>query len=98
MVSKDKGLTWSVQGNVVESSIGPFFDPLNGERIVVAGANGIFQTENGGESWKLIVSLPKSFEKLPKAGWFTNVAWDPIHDVYYASHMGKPTYRYKGVK
>jgi photosystem II stability/assembly factor-like uncharacterized protein len=98
LVSADQGATWSVQGHPVDASIGPYVDPRNDKRIVVAGATGIFQTDNGGEAWKLVVRLPQSFERLPKAGWFTNVAWDPIHDVFYVSHMGKPTYRFAGAK
>jgi photosystem II stability/assembly factor-like uncharacterized protein len=96
LVSADQGTTWSVQGNAVEASIGPYFDPRNDKRIVVAGAKGIFQTDDGGESWKLVARLPAGFDKLPKAGWYTNIAWDPIHNVFYASHMGKPTYRLDG--
>jgi hypothetical protein len=59
----------------------------------VAGAKGIFQTDDGGQAWKLVSRLPEGFEKLPKAGWYTNVAWDPVHNAFYASLMGKPTYR-----
>ncbi len=98
LVSADKGVTWTVQGRPVEASIGPYFDPQNEKRIVVAGAKGIFQTDDGGETWKLVSRLPMGFEKLPKAGWFTNVAWDPVHNVFYVSHMGKPTYRLDGAK
>jgi len=93
LVSADKGVTWNVQGQAVDASIGPYFDPKNEKRIVVAGAKGIFQSADGGESWKLVAKLPMGFEKLPKAGWFTNVAWDPVHDMFYTSHMGKPTFR-----
>jgi hypothetical protein len=98
LVSADKGATWSVQGKPVEGSIGPYFDPKNEKRIVVAGAKGIFRTDDGGDSWQLVSRLPMGFEKLPKAGWFTNVAWDPVHDVFYVSHMGKPTYRLEAAK
>lgn len=93
LVSTDKGVTWSLQGQAVEASIGPCFDSRNDQRMVVAGAKGVFQTDDGGETWKLVSRLPPGFEKLPKAGWYTNVAWDPIHDIFYASLMGKPTYR-----
>ncbi|MDB5389485.1 MAG: BNR/Asp-box repeat protein, partial [Planctomycetaceae bacterium] len=93
LVSTDKGATWRVQGKAVESSIGPYIDPRNDMQIVVAGAKGIFRTRDGGENWELVAQLPAGFEKLPKAGWFTNVAWDPVHDVFYTSLMGKPTYR-----
>ena len=98
LVSTDKGATWNLQGQPVEASIGPFFDPKNDKRMVVAGAKGIFQTSDGGESWKLVSRLPAGFENLPKAGWFTNVAWDPVHDAFYVSHMGKPTYRLAGAR
>jgi len=98
LVSADKGATWSVQGKPVEGSIGPYFDPKNEKQIVVAGAKGIFRTDDGGDSWNLVSRLPMGFEKLPKAGWFTNVAWDPVHDVFYVSHMGKPTYRLEAAK
>lgn len=98
LVSGDRGATWNVQGKSVEASIGPYFDPQHDQRMVVAGAKGIFQTDNGGEGWKLVARLPAGFEKLPKDGWFTNVAWDPLHDTFYVSHMGKPTYRLQGTK
>jgi photosystem II stability/assembly factor-like uncharacterized protein len=93
LVSADQGVTWSVQGKPVEASIGPSINPKNDKQIVVAGVKGIFRSDDGGETWQPITPLPAGFEKLPKAGWFTNVAWDPVHDVYYTSLMGKPTYR-----
>lgn len=95
LVSTDKGATWTMQGKPIEASIGPFFDPANEKRIVTAGAKGIFQSNDAGETWQLVSKLPAAFDRLPKLGWFTNVAWDPVHDVYYTSHMGKPTYRLK---
>lgn len=98
LVSADKGVTWSFQGKAVDASVGPYFDPRDEKRIVVAGAKGIFQTDDGGEAWKLVTPLPEGFEKLPKAGWFTNVAWDPVHDLFYVSHMGKPTFRLERAK
>lgn len=98
LVSADKGQTWSIQGHAVDGSIGPDLDPKNDRRMVVSGAKGIFQTEDGGETWKHVARLPKDFEKLPKAGWFTNVAWDPLHDIFYTSHMGKSTYRLERAK
>lgn len=98
LVSSDKGVTWSLEGTAVDASIGPYFDPKNDKRIVVAGAKGIFQTSDSGATWQLVSRLPGGFEKLPKAGWFTNVAWDPVHDVFYASLMGKPTFRLEVAK
>ncbi len=94
LVSNDQGLTWSAQGGPVKASIGPLLDPQDENRIVVAGVDGIFQTTDGGETWALVVKLPPGAD-IPKPGWYSNVAWDPINDVYYVSKMGKPTYRYE---
>jgi len=93
LTSTDKGANWSVQGKPVEASIGPYFDPKNERRMVVAGGKGIFQTSDAGETWKLVTRMPAGFEKLPKGGWFTNVAWDPVRDMFYVSRMGKPAFR-----
>jgi photosystem II stability/assembly factor-like uncharacterized protein len=93
LVSTDKGRTWDIQGTAVEASIGPYFDPNNDRRIVVGGAKGIYQSDDAGQSWKHVSTLPAGFEKLPKNGWYTTIAWDPVHNVFYTSLMGKPTYR-----
>ena len=98
LVSNDQGATWSVQGQPVDASIGPFFDARDEKRIVVAGGKGIYRTNDGGETWKFVAALPKVFEGMPKAGWFNNVGWDPVHDVFYASRMGKPTFRLEAGK
>ena len=98
LVSADKGSTWTVQGKPVNASIGPYFDAKNAKRIVVAGTKGIFKSNDGGETWQIVATLPAGLEKLPKAGWYTNVAWDPVRDIYYASLMGKHTFRLEGAK
>lgn len=98
LISKDRGATWSVQGQPVNASIGPYFDVHDEKHIVVAGDKGILRTKDGGETWKLVAALPTVFEGMPKAGWFNNIGWDPVHDVFYASRMGKPTFRLDGVK
>jgi photosystem II stability/assembly factor-like uncharacterized protein len=92
LVSNDQGASWKVQGNPVEASIGPLFDPRNDKRIVVAGVKGIFRTSDGGETWSLVAALPPGAD-LPKPGWYSNVAWDPVGDNFYVSKMGKPTYK-----
>jgi photosystem II stability/assembly factor-like uncharacterized protein len=95
LASDDRGATWSVASEPVEGSIGPMVDPSDEKRMVVAGAKGIFQTADGGQTWKLVTaSLPPEFT-FPKPGWYANIAWDPRHNVFYASQMGKPTYRLK---
>lgn len=92
LVSTDSGATWRVQGKPVDASIGPMIDPKNEKRIVVAGLKGILRTSDGGENWTPVAALPAGAD-IPKPGWYANVAWDPIGDVFYVSKMGKPTYR-----
>ena len=84
--------SWRIQGSPVEASIGPLLDPKNEKRIVVAGVNGIFRTIDGGETWTHVATLPAGAD-IPKPGWYTNVAWDPVNDRFYVSKMGNPTYR-----
>lgn len=93
LVSLDEGATWTVQGSPVEASIGPMFDPRDLNRIVVAGIKGIFRSPDGGKTWKQVTSLPPGAD-LPKPGWYSTVAWDPVGDVFYVSKMGNPTYRF----
>jgi photosystem II stability/assembly factor-like uncharacterized protein len=92
LVSRDKGATWAKEGTAVDASIGPFFDLKNEKHLAAAGAKGIFETLDGGETWKLVGALPDKFS-MPKAGWFANVAWDPAQGLFYASQMGKGTFK-----
>ncbi len=91
-VSRDRGATWARQGSAVEASIGPLFDLKDEKHMAAAGAKGIFETADGGETWKAVGPLPEKFA-MPKAGWFSNVDWDPARGVFYASHMGKGTFK-----
>jgi photosystem II stability/assembly factor-like uncharacterized protein len=98
LVSNDRGATWSVQGKPVAATIGPMIDPRNEKRIAVAGLKGIARSNDGGETWTTVTAaLPKGFT-MPRAGWYSNVAWDPVRDIFYASMMGKPTYRLERAK
>jgi hypothetical protein len=92
LVSTDQGATWTRRGAAVEASIGPYFDPRDEKRIAVAGAKGIFESADGGGTGKHVADLPPDFD-LPKPGWDSTVAWDPRSGVYYASRMGKGTYK-----
>lgn len=91
-VSTDDGATWTMQGSAVEASIGPWIDPKNTDRVVVAGKQGIFQSADGGKNWRHVAALPPGAD-VPMPGWYSNVAWDPIGNVFYVSKMGKPAYR-----
>jgi photosystem II stability/assembly factor-like uncharacterized protein len=93
LVSRDQGATWTTQGTAVEASIGPMFDPKDEKHFAAAGAKGIFESADGGETWKRVMAvLPEKFD-FPKPGWYTNIDWDPSRGIFYASKMGRGTYR-----
>jgi photosystem II stability/assembly factor-like uncharacterized protein len=90
LVSKDKGATWSIQGSAVKATIGPMFGK-DQNQLVAVGAEGIMRTDDAGKTWKVVAPLaPQINLKGPGA----NYAWDPVHNVFYASQMGKATFRY----
>jgi hypothetical protein len=93
LVSRDRGATWSIQGKEVECSFGPYFgkDEMH---IVVVGKNGFFQTTNGAREWEQVAPLPPEYS-VTIPGWFLNFGWDPHADIFYASCMGKPAYKYQ---
>ena len=94
LVSKDKGATWASQGQPVSAAWGPYFGK-DEKHIVVAGKGGVQETTDGGQTWSLVAPLPDPFKNPPGPGWFLNFAFDPVNNLFYASWMGKPTYRYK---
>lgn len=93
LTSHDKGETWEKRGDHCPGSIGPMFDPGNEQRMAVGGADGIFETADGGKTWTRIAALPPKYDVPKPGGWFTNVAWDPARDIFYVSKMGLPTLR-----
>jgi hypothetical protein len=99
IVSKNRGETWSVQGKGAgTASIGPMIDPRNDKRFAAAGPKGIVRSDDGGGTWTSVTdALPKGLT-MPREGWYSNVAWDPTRDVFYASQMGKATYRLERAK
>jgi hypothetical protein len=93
LASRDKGATWQKLGDACPGTIGPMFDPRDESHLLVAGAEGVFETGDGGKTWSLVARLPLKFDVPKPGGWFTNVAWDPARGLIYASRMGFPTYR-----
>ncbi|MGA2254006.1 MAG: hypothetical protein ABSG53_05035 [Thermoguttaceae bacterium] len=93
LVSHDSGKTWSVQGTVIECSFGPYFGK-DARQIVVVGKKGLFESNDGGASWARAAPLPPGFD-VGMPGWFLNVGWDPIADIFYISRMGEPAYKYE---
>lgn len=94
LVSKDKGVTWTTQGSPVQAAWGPYFGK-DENHIVVAAKDGIKETTDGGQTWTVAAPVPETLRNPPHPGWYLNLAFDPVHNHFYASWMGKPTYRYK---
>jgi photosystem II stability/assembly factor-like uncharacterized protein len=93
LVSKDQGATWTKQGTAVDATIGPMIDPKDERHFAAAGNKGIFETTDGGQTWKQVIAKLPPTMSTPKAGWYANVAWDPARGIFYASQMGKPLYK-----
>jgi len=93
LVSKDTGKTWAVEGGAVECSFGPYFGK-DERHIVVAGKKGLLETKDGGQSWAAAAPLPPRMD-VGMPGWFVNFGWDPKANIFYASRMGEPAYRYQ---
>jgi len=93
LVSRDRGTTWSIQGEELECSFGPYFGK-DEKNIVVVGKKGFFRTTNGGREWEQAAPLPPEYS-VTMPGWFLNFGWDPNADIFYASRMGKPAYKYQ---
>jgi photosystem II stability/assembly factor-like uncharacterized protein len=94
LVSRDEGKTWSIQGQEIELAQGPMFGK-SAEHLVAVNKQGFQETKDGGKSWKKVASLPDGFT-VATVG--PNYAWDPVNDLFYASSMGKDTYRFRRSK
>jgi len=93
IVSKDKGATWQNQGTPVNIWQGPFFGRDEKEMLVV-GKEGVFVTKDAGATWKQASGLkPKQGGFVFTPNWFGCYAWDPVHNIVYASSMGNPVYK-----
>ena len=90
LVSRDKGATWTMLGAPVDAGYGPFFDTA--KHLVVVGKSGFFETTDAGETWQAAAALPAGFG-TGRVG--PNYAWDPRADIFYASTMGKPTFKFE---
>ena len=95
LVSRDKGATWAVQGQPVQAAWGPYFGK-DEKHMVVVGKSGIQETADGGRNWQFVAALPDELKDLNvPPGWFLNFAFDPVNNIFYASRMGKATYKYE---
>ncbi len=73
---------------------GPYFGK-DARQIVAVGKGGIFETTDAGKHWQAVGTLPAELKDLDRPGWFLNFAFDPVHNIFYASRMGKPTYKFQ---
>jgi hypothetical protein len=62
--------------------------------IVVGCPDGLYESKDGGKNWVLAVPLAPKI-KILKAPQWANYAWDPVHNVFYASQMMEPAYRFE---
>jgi photosystem II stability/assembly factor-like uncharacterized protein len=90
LTSTDKGKTWAVTGTPVACVNGPYWGKT-ADHLVVVGKAGFHESTDGGKMWKQVAPLPDGFKV---GGVGPNYAWDPIHDVFFASSMGKDTFRW----
>ncbi|MST94907.1 MAG: hypothetical protein EXS33_06520 [Pedosphaera sp.] len=91
LTSKDKGSTWSALGTPVDAMIGPFFGK-DETHFVVVGKSGFQETKDGGKTWMLAAPLPADFT-AGRVG--PNYAWDAKANIFYASTMTKPTFKFE---
>jgi photosystem II stability/assembly factor-like uncharacterized protein len=93
MESKDKGATWTVVAPTPRgASLGPMFG-ADASQMVVGAPDGLYQSNDGGKNWVPAVPLAPEIT-VKKGGQFANYAWDPINNIFYASQMAKPAYKF----
>ncbi|CAN5490455.1 hypothetical protein BH11ARM1_BH11ARM1_02750 [soil metagenome] len=91
--SKDKGASWSLVGATPDgASLGPMFG-ADARHMVVGSPNGLFESKDGGKTWSKAAPLAPEITVL-KRGQYATYGWDPIHNIFYASQMMKPAYRF----
>ena len=91
LTSRDKGLTWSWLGAPVEASFGPYFGESE-NHFVVVGRDGFQETKDGGKTFHPAAPLPEGFGVSSDG---VSYAWDPKADIFYASSVHKPAYKYQ---
>src|SRR5258706_1884273 len=93
LVSKDKGGTWSVGGALPKGAcLGPMLG-ADETRMVVGCPDGLYESKDAGKSWALAAPLAPEI-KVRKYGQLANYQWDPVHNIFYASQMMKPAWKF----
>ena len=96
LTSTDQGATWNRsaprnQDKPYSMIYGPMFGESE-QHYVVVGRAGFLETKDGGASFSSAAPLPAGFT-IARVG--PNFAWDPRADIFYASTMTKPTFKYQ---
>ena len=91
LISKDKGATWEPLGAPVDASFGPYFGK-DENHFVVVGKSGFQETKDAAKTWQAAAPLPAGFG-VGRVG--PNYAWDPTANIFYASTMTKPTFKFE---
>ncbi len=89
LVSRDLGATWAALPTAVEVTHGPLF--ADTRHFTVAGPRGLLETLDAGLTWTSVAPLPPGFKTQRVGPCFT---WDPRADLFYASSMTHPTFRF----
>jgi acetyl esterase/lipase len=92
LFSKDKGATWTSRDNGFSAWWGPFFG-RNAEHRVVVGKAGFHETTDGGSTWTVVAPPPHVDEF--HGPWFPSYAWDWRRNIFYASRMGMPAFKFQ---
>jgi photosystem II stability/assembly factor-like uncharacterized protein len=93
LVSKDEGATWTVTAPLPKGAcLGPMIG-ADETRMVVGCLDGLYESKDAGKTWALAAPLAPEI-KVQKYGQWANYAWDPIHNIFYASQMMKPAWKY----
>ena len=95
LVSKDKGATWTSLSPASDKPLSMIFGPMFGktdQHFVVVGKGGFLETKDGGKTFTAAAPLPAGFS-TGRVG--PHYAWDPKNDIFYASQMTKPAFKYQ---
>ena len=85
------GATWTPLGADLDAVLGPYFGKSESHFMVV-GKKGFQETKDGGKTWQVAAPLPAGFG-VGRVG--PNYAWDHQANIFYASSMTKPTFKFE---
>ena len=94
LVSRDGGLHWEVRAKTpAGATLGPMFG-RDAKHMVVGSTDGLYESSDAGRSWQLAAPLAPKIKVL-KGGKYATYGWDPRRNIFYASQMRMPAFRYE---